>query len=80
MMDNKIKYCPYCGSSTERYFSIETLAAIFDCSEQFWRNLVRDRKIGYIKLGRLVRIPLSGILAYLEQVPSMGQKVIELLK
>lgn len=74
------KYCPYCGSSNERYFSIETLAKMFDCSEQFFRNLVRDKKIGYVKLGRLVRIPYSEILTYAELVPSMNQNINQLLK
>jgi len=79
-MDKKAKYCAYCGSSTERYFSIETLAKMFDCSEQFFRNLVRDKKIGYVKLGRLVRISYSEILTYAEHIPSINQNINQLLK
>ena len=73
------KYCPYCGSTTERYFSIEKLAKIFDCSEQFFRNLVRDKKIGYVKLGRLVRIPYSEVLSLSEYIPSMNEKINQLI-
>lgn len=45
----------------EGYYSIKTAAKLIDCSEQFFRNLVRDRKIGFVKFGRMVRIPVSEI-------------------
>ena len=44
-----------------RYYSVKTAAKLLDCSEQFFRNLIRDRKIGFVKFGRMVRIPVSEI-------------------
>lgn len=76
---NKIKYCEHCGSPLEKLYSIESAAKLFDCSEQFFRNLIRDRKIGYYKIGRLVRIPDSELLKIIEFIPSI-QDDIQLLK
>lgn len=45
----------------EGYYSIKTAAKFMDCSEQLFRNWVRDRKITFVKFGRLVRIPISEI-------------------
>ena len=45
----------------EGYLSIKSAALLLDCSEQFFRNLIRDRKIGFVKFGRMVRIPISDI-------------------
>ena len=64
------RFCEECGSPLERHYSIESAAKLFDCSQQFFRNLVRDRKIGYVKAGRLVRIPHSELLKLIEIIPS----------
>jgi excisionase family DNA binding protein len=50
-----------CGSSLEKYYSVSSASMLIDCSEQFFRNLIRDRKIGFVKFGRMVRIPVSEI-------------------
>ena len=71
----KKKYCPYCGDPQERYYSIETAAMIMDCSEQFFRNLVRDRRIGYVKLGRMVKIPSSELKKLANFIPSLEEEV-----
>ena len=62
----KERYCGHCGSPIEHHLSIETAAQLYDCSEQFFRNLVRDHKIGFVKIGRLIRIPHSEILKITE--------------
>ena len=72
-------FCEHCGSPLERQYSIESAAKLIDCSEQFFRNLVRDRKIGFVKVGRLVRIPHSELLKITEFIPSI-QDDIQLLK
>ena len=72
-------FCEHCGSPLERHYSIESAAKLFDCSQQFFRNLIRDRKLGYIKVGRLVRIPHSELSKITEFIPSV-QDDIQLIK
>jgi len=62
------------------YLSIETLAKMLDCSEQFLRNLIRDRRIGYVKVGRLVRIPESELIKLIQSYPSLDSKFVKELK
>ncbi|MCH7574797.1 MAG: helix-turn-helix domain-containing protein [Candidatus Marinimicrobia bacterium] len=71
------RYCPHCGSPHERYYSIETAARIMDCSEQFFRNMIRDRKIGYVKVGRMVKIPSSELQKLANFIPSLADEVDE---
>lgn len=61
MSSNHRKYCPYCGSRVERYYSPESVAKIFDCSVEKIRKMIQKREISYRKIGRLVRIPISEI-------------------
>ena len=75
-----LKYCEYCGSPLEQLYSIESAAKLFDCSEQFFRNLVRDRKIGFYKIGRLVRIPDSELLKIIEFKPTSRDELQILVK
>lgn len=71
MAERKIlQYCEQCGSPLEQLYSIESAAKLFDCSEQFFRNLVRDQKIGFFKVGRLVRIPGSELCKIIKITPS----------
>ncbi|MBC8402782.1 MAG: excisionase family DNA-binding protein [Candidatus Marinimicrobia bacterium] len=70
-MKKSIKYCFECGSQIERYYSVESAAKLVDCSEQFFRNLIRDKNIRYVKFGRLVRIPASEIVKLRIEVPSI---------
>ena len=81
-MNRKIKkkYCPYCGQPHERYYSIETAAMIMDCSEQFFRNLIRDRRIGYVKIGRMVKIPSSELEKLATFIPSLDEEVSRALR
>ena len=72
MADKRIfQFCEYCGSPLEKLYSIESAAKLFDCSQQFFRNLIRDRKIGFVKVGRLVRIPHSELSKIPEFNPSI---------
>jgi len=77
---DKERYCGHCGSPLEHHLSIESAAQLFDCSEQFFRNLVRDRKIGFIKIGRLVRIPHSEITKISNSIPSLSDDLKSLMK
>ena len=72
---NHKRFCESCGSQIERYYSIESAAELFDCSQQFFRNLVRDRKIGFVKVGRLVRIPDSELLKIIEFTPASSDEL-----
>lgn len=66
----KLKYCKNCGSPMEKYLSVESAAELLDCSQQFFRNMIRDRKITYHKFGRLVRIAVSEIEKLRIEIPS----------
>ena len=55
----KNQFCALCGSLNEKYLSVSSASELIDCSEQFFRNLIRDRKICFVKFGRMVRIPIS---------------------
>ncbi len=76
----KEHYCPHCGSPHERYYSIETAARIMDCSEQFFRNLIRSRKIGYVKVGRMIKIPSSELRKLANFIPSLEEEVEHILR
>ncbi|MBC8401086.1 MAG: helix-turn-helix domain-containing protein [Candidatus Marinimicrobia bacterium] len=77
---NHNKYCPACGSLLEQYYSVESAAKLIDCSEQFFRNLIRDRRIKFVKFGRLVRIPASEILQLAKEFSSLDVEVKRLLQ
>jgi len=67
------KFCETCGSPLQQYFSVGSAARLVDCSEQFFRNLIRDKKIRYVKFGRLVRIPASEIEKLKIEVQSIDE-------
>ena len=69
------RFCGHCGSPMEHHLSIETAAQLYDCSEQFFRNLVRDRKIGFVKIGRLIRIPHSEIMKIIDRKFSVSDEL-----
>ena len=77
---HKASFCEQCGSPLERYYSVESAAKLFDCSKQFFRNLVRDRKIGFVKVRRLVRIPKSELIRIIDFFSSLNDSVKELLR
>ena len=60
--------------------SIESSARLLDCSPQFFRNLVRERRIGYVKVGRMVRIPNSEISKLMDFRPSLSDQIEDVLK
>ena len=69
----KNQFCKICGSSLEKYYSVATASELIDCSEQFFRNLIRDRKICFVKFGRMVRIPISEIQKLKIEYPSISK-------
>jgi len=76
----KERFCGHCGSPTEHHLSIESAAKLYDCSEQFFRNLVSTRRIGFVKIGRLVRLPLSEILKITEIKSSISDELKRTMK
>ena len=73
------KYCEFCGKPLEHFYSIESAAQLLDCSQQALRNWVRDRRIGFVKVERMVRIPESELSKIIQYFPSMKDSVRELL-
>ena len=69
------RFCGHCGSPLEHHLSIESAAQLYDCSEQFFRNLVRDRKIGFVKIGRLIRIPYTEIIKISNTIPLLSDEL-----
>ena len=69
------RFCGHCGSPLEHHLSVETAAQLYDCSEQFFRNLIKSRRIGFVKIGRLVRIPHSEILKFTEIKSSISDEL-----
>ena len=65
------RYCSYCGSTQDRYYSAETLAKILDCSPETIRGWIKDRKIDSIKVGGLRLIPLTSLEKITSQRPSI---------
>jgi excisionase family DNA binding protein len=59
--------------------SIKSCAQLLDCSPQFFRNLIRERRIGYVKVEGMVRIPYSELRKIIKQMPSMEKMVEEAL-
>ena len=53
---------------------------LMDCSEQFFRNLIRDRKIGYVKVGRMVKIPSSELEKLVTFNPSLEEEARKALR
>ena len=74
------RFCGHCGSPLEHHLSIESAAQLFDCSEQFFRNLVRDRKIGFVKIGRLIRIPYTEIIKISNTIPLLSDELRSLTR
>ena len=73
------RLCGHCGQPVGKYMSINTAANLLDCSEQFFRNLVRDRRIRYFKIGSMVRIPCSELKNLMLEIPPLDEEVSNLL-
>jgi excisionase family DNA binding protein len=50
----------------DRLLSVDQAAEVFGTSAQFPRKLIAQRRIGFVRVGRLVRIPESVIREYIE--------------
>lgn len=66
--------------NTEQYYSVDSAAKLFDCSPQFFRNLIRDRRIFFIKIGRLVRIPHSALMNFKHDCPTVNDETRTLMR
>lgn len=69
------QFCPHCGTPIERMLSIKSCAKLFDCSEQFFRNLIREQRISHVKVEGMVRIPHSELEKLIVLKPSMDALV-----
>lgn len=74
----KEKFCPYCGSCIERYFSADTAAKLTDLSPEYFRKLIKERKINVVRFGRAVRIPASVLFDFAESYPSINKIIKDL--
>ena len=74
-----MKSCGQKDDSIEHFLSISNAAKLFDCSEQFFRNLIRDRRIRYFKIGSMVRIPCSELKNLMLEIPPLNEEVSNLL-
>lgn len=63
----------------EQYYSLQTVAKMFEISEKTLRRIVRDKGIELIRIGGSIRFPESEISKLFESVPSVESMVNELL-
>jgi len=68
------------NKTDEKYYSVDSAAELFDCSPQFFRNMIRDRRIFYVKVGRLVRIPHSALMEFKTDRPEIKDEVRKLIR
>jgi len=76
LLSGDAKYCPLCGSPTERYLTLDELAYMTSMSVEFWRARIKAREIDYVKIGRAVRVPLSALESIIKQVPAINTNTI----
>lgn len=79
-MSQSQKYCPYCGTSGERFLSPESVATVLDCSVETVRGWIKAKVIGSIKIGRLRRIPYEEIEKIIIDFPAINQSVRDILR
>jgi excisionase family DNA binding protein len=53
----------------DRLLTVAQAAERLGTGERFIRRLITERRIRYVKLGRLVRIPESAVDAYIDARP-----------
>lgn len=70
------KFCPFCGSSTDRYFSLEEIAQQTSTSVESWRTRVKNREINYIKIGKSVRISHTTLGEFIVRMPALTTATI----
>ena len=71
------KYCSFCGSPQERYYSAETVAKILDCSPETIRGWIKDRTIGSVKVRGLRRIPEANLERVITRIQSIEEMVTD---
>jgi len=74
-----IKFCQYCASPLERFYSIEVAAEYLSCSKHTIRNWIRDREIEFVKIKGLIRISASAIEEESQCFPKMNKIVNSVL-
>lgn len=70
------KFCPCCGSATERYFSLEEIAQQTSTSVESWRTRIKNREINYIKIGKSVRISHTALDDFIVRIPALTTATI----
>lgn len=46
---------------TERYLTVDETAEVLGTTVRFIRRLIAERRIGFVRYGRPIRIPMSAI-------------------
>ena len=55
----------------QQYYSVKTVAKMFEISEKTLRRIIRDREIELIRIGGSIRLSESEISKLFETVPSV---------
>ena len=76
---HRSKYCEFCGSSLEHYYSVRTAAKLTNLSPEFFRKRIREKTITHVKIGGSVRIPASAIDRLITIIPSTSDEVESIL-
>jgi excisionase family DNA binding protein len=50
----------------ERLLTVAQAAELVNTSERFWRRMIAERRIRFVRVGRHVRIPESALLDFIE--------------
>jgi|SaaInlStandDraft_3_1057020.scaffolds.fasta_scaffold33173_2 excisionase family DNA binding protein len=68
MRDNGIRSKE--GDAYEQYYSLKTVATMFEISEKTIRRLIINYEISTIKIGGSIRVPKSELSKMFEPIPS----------
>jgi excisionase family DNA binding protein len=49
----------------ERYLTVAQAAELVNTSERFWRRMIAERRIRFVRVGRHVRIPESALREFI---------------
>ncbi len=66
-------------STHKQYYSLQTVAKMFEISEKTLRRVIRDRGIELIRIGGSVRLSESAISNLFEPVPSVKSLVDQIM-
>ncbi|MFC1481066.1 helix-turn-helix domain-containing protein [Candidatus Neomarinimicrobiota bacterium] len=65
------RFCSFCGSYQDRYYSVKTVATMLDCSVETIRGWIKEGSIKTVKAHGLRRIPAKSLNHIIIEVPSI---------